>query len=83
FTYPDHASLAEKITAVARRVYGGASVTFAQEAREQLRDLEERGYGRYPVCIAKTPASFTTDPVWRDGCAGVLDAVVERKRATC
>ena len=62
FTYPDSASLAEKITAVVRRVYGGASVTFAQEAREQLRDLEERGYGRYPVCIAKTPASFTTDP---------------------
>ncbi|MGJ9512772.1 formate--tetrahydrofolate ligase [Actinotignum sp. GS-2025b] len=62
FTYSDSASLSEKITAVVRRVYGGASVTFAQEAREQLRELEERGYGSYPVCIAKTPASFTTDP---------------------
>ncbi|MDY5147896.1 formate--tetrahydrofolate ligase [Actinotignum sp. GS-2025a] len=62
FTYPDSASLSEKITAVVRRVYGGASVTFAQEAREQLRELEERSYGSYPVCIAKTPASFTTDP---------------------
>ena len=62
FTYPDEATLLEKVTAIATRVYGAAEVTADSRVQAQFEDLQARGFGRLPVCIAKTPYSFSTDP---------------------
>ncbi|MEY4162682.1 MAG: hypothetical protein RI939_1411 [Actinomycetota bacterium] len=62
FLYPDEASLAEKIETVATRVYGAARVEYSNEARAQLARYERNGFGRLPVCIAKTHLSISGDP---------------------
>lgn len=60
--YPLDAPLSEKIEAVAIKEYGASSVSYAPAARKLLARLEEEGFGGLPVCIAKTPYSFSTDP---------------------
>ena len=61
FTYPDDMDLAHKIDAVARRVYGARGATFTTQAMKQLKTMEDEGFGRCPVCIAKTQYSFSDD----------------------
>ena len=61
FTYPDDMDLAHKIDAVARRVYGAHGATFTAQAMKQLKTMEDEGFGRCPVCIAKTQYSFSDD----------------------
>lgn len=61
FTYPDEMDLAHKIDAVARRVYGARGATFTAQAMKQLKTMEDEGFGRCPVCIAKTQYSFSDD----------------------
>jgi formate--tetrahydrofolate ligase len=60
--YSADMSLEEKITAVATQVYGASSVEFKPSARGRLQRLTSAGYGRLPICIAKTQYSFTDDP---------------------
>ncbi|WP_296605596.1 formate--tetrahydrofolate ligase [Nocardioides sp.] len=62
FTYPDDLSLAEKVEAVATRVYGAGRVTWDAKASKRLARIERDGYGTLPVCVAKTQYSFSTDP---------------------
>ena len=62
FAYPDEMTLAEKIDAVVRRVYGGRGVTLLPNAKKQVEMLESLGFGSCPVCIAKTQYSFSDDP---------------------
>lgn len=62
FTYADDDTLEEKITAVATRIYGAAKVNFSEQAARQLKAATEGGYGKLPVCIAKTQYSFSQDP---------------------
>ena len=62
FTYPDDLSLAGKIEAVAKKIYGAQDVSIAPAAAKQLKSFEEGGYGNLPVCIAKTQYSFSDDP---------------------
>lgn len=61
FTYPLDATLEEKITAVAQRVYGADRVELPKKVRNKLALFAEDGYGNLPVCIAKTQYSFSTD----------------------
>ena len=61
FTYPDDMDLAHKIDAVARRVYGARGATFTAQAMKQLKTMEDEGFGRCPVCSAKTQYSFSDD----------------------
>ena len=60
--YSAEMSLEEKVTAVATQVYGARGVTFKAAAKARLERLASLGYGRLPVCIAKTQYSFTDDP---------------------
>jgi len=60
--YEDDLSLEEKIETVARRIYRAADVSIDKAAREQLKRWQEAGYGDLPVCMAKTPYSFSADP---------------------
>ncbi len=62
FCYADEAPLKDKITAVAKRVYHAADITFGAGVLKQLADLEAEGWDKAPVCIAKTQYSFSDDP---------------------
>jgi len=62
FVYEDSAPLWDKMKAVATRIYGAADITADSKVRKQIKDLQEGGYGHYPVCVAKTQYSFSTDP---------------------
>lgn len=62
FCYPDEADMVAKAEAVAHRVYRASQVTWSATARRQLKQIETDGYGHLPVCFAKTPYSFSTDP---------------------
>ncbi len=77
FVYPDEASLWEKMTAVATKIYGASEVHADSKVRERLRRLEEEGYGRYPICVAKTQYSFSTDPKLRGAPTGHVITVRE------
>jgi formate--tetrahydrofolate ligase len=61
FVYDENDSLWEKINAIARRVYRASEVTADSKVRAQIKRLQDEGYGRYPVCVAKTQYSFATD----------------------
>jgi formate--tetrahydrofolate ligase len=65
FIYPDHVTLWDKIKAVATRIYHAADIDADAHVRTQINRLQSSGYGHYPVCIAKTQYSFTTDPKLR------------------
>ena len=60
--YPDEMSLLDKIEVIAKSIYRADEVIADQKIRSQLEQWEKAGYGRLPVCMAKTQYSFTTDP---------------------
>jgi formate--tetrahydrofolate ligase len=65
FVYEDGLSLWQKIEAVTSKLYGASEVTASTAIRRRLRELVDEGYGQLPICIAKTPYSFSTDPQLR------------------
>jgi formate--tetrahydrofolate ligase len=62
FLYPEEASLREKIEAIATKVYGADGVAYDMRASAQLDSYEKNGFGRLPVCMAKTHLSISSDP---------------------
>jgi formate--tetrahydrofolate ligase len=70
FVYADDDPLWEKMNKVAKAIYGASEVTADSKVRAQIRKLQADGYGRYPVCIAKTQYSFSTDPLLRGAPSG-------------
>ena len=70
FVYEDEATLWEKVTAVATKIYGAKEVTADAKVRLKLKELEASGYGKFPICIAKTQYSFSTDPALRGAPSG-------------
>jgi formate--tetrahydrofolate ligase len=65
FVYPDNATLWDKMKAIATEIYHASDITADTKVRAQIRQLQESGYGHYPVCVAKTQYSFSTDPKLR------------------
>ncbi len=62
FTYDLEDSIKTKIEKVARKIYGAKDVEYSEDALKTIAKIEELGYGKYPVCIAKTQYSFSDDP---------------------
>lgn len=62
FTYEVEQSIPEKIEAIVKRVYGGDGVVFIGPAMKQLKEIEELGLDKMPVCMAKTQYSLSDDP---------------------
>ncbi len=81
FVYEDSATLWDKVTAVARRIYGAAEVTADAKVKSQIQKLQDDGYGHYPVCIAKTQYSFSTDPAARGAPSGHIINIREVRLA--
>ena len=62
YLYEDKISLLEKIKTIATEIYDANNVIADSKIRDQLKQFEENGYGDFPICIAKTQYSFSTDP---------------------
>ena len=62
YLYEDKLPLFKKIEKIAQEIYHASEVVADTKVRKQLKDFEEKGYGKLPVCIAKTQYSFSTDP---------------------
>jgi len=62
FAYDSHLDLWSKVKAIATNIYGADDIIADKKIRDQFQDLQDKGFGHYPVCIAKTQYSFSTDP---------------------
>ncbi|MGA8918777.1 MAG: formate--tetrahydrofolate ligase [Pseudolabrys sp.] len=62
FLYPDDIPLFEKIETIAREIYRAKNVTADKSVKDQLKTWEDMGYGKLPICVAKTQYSFSTNP---------------------
>ena len=70
FVYEEDAPLWEKVKTIATKIYGASDVTADAKVRNQIKKLQDDGYGAYPVCVAKTQYSFSTDPQLRGAPSG-------------
>ena len=74
FVYEEADTLWDKVRLIATKIYGAAEVKANAKIRAQIDALQAQGYGRFPVCIAKTQYSFSTDPTLRGAPSGhVID----------
>ena len=81
FVYEDDLPLWDKIKAIATKIYGASDVTGDAKVRAQVKRLQEEGYGKYPVCVAKTQYSFSTDAGLRGAPSGHVVNVREVRLA--
>jgi formate--tetrahydrofolate ligase len=81
FVYEDSDPLWEKMKKIATRIYGAADITADAKVRTRIKDLQEGGYGHYPVCVAKTQSSFSTDPGLRGAPSGHMVNIREVRLA--
>jgi formate--tetrahydrofolate ligase len=81
FVYEDTLSLWDKMRQVAQDIYGAADITAAADVRARIQQLQDGGYGHYPVCVAKTQYSFSTDPKLRGAPSGHVVNVREVRLA--
>jgi len=70
FVYEDELPLWDKMKAIATKIYGAAEITADSKVRAQIKKLQEDGYGRYPICVAKTQYSFSADAALRGAPSG-------------
>ena len=81
FVYEDADTLWDKINKIAKKVYRASEVTADTKVRTQIKRLQDEGYGHYPVCVAKTQSSFTTDASVRGAPSGHVVNVREVRLA--
>ena len=65
FAYEDKDTLWDKINKIAKKIYRAKEVIADEKVKAQIQSLQDSGYGHYPVCVAKTQSSFSTDPKLR------------------
>ncbi len=70
FVYEDSDTLWDKMKKVATKVYGAADISAETKVRNRIKELQEGGYGHYPICVAKTQSSFSTDASVRGAPSG-------------
>ena len=81
FLYPDEMPLWEKVRTIAREIYGAEDIIADTRVREQIRDFQAQGYGHFPICVAKTQYSFSTDPALRGAPSGHVVPIREVRLA--
>ena len=79
FLYSAETPLWKKIEAIAKEIYGASEVVADTKIRDQLRKMEEDGFGKFPICVAKTQYSFSTDPSLKGAPSGHMLAIREVK----
>ena len=81
FVYEEDLPLWDKVKAVASKIYGASEVSADSKVRGQIKKLQDDGYGHYPICVAKTQYSFSTDPSLRGAPSGHVINVREVRLA--
>ena len=81
FAYDDAMPLWEKMKTLAQKVYGAAEISASADVRAKIQQLQDAGYGHYPVCAAKTQYSFSTDATLRGAPSGHIVNVREVRLA--
>ena len=61
YLYDDEKSIVEKIETIAKEIYGAGSIEIDETAKNQIKTIESQGFKKFPICIAKTQYSFSTD----------------------
>jgi len=75
--YPDNMKLIEKVRTIATKIYGAKDISVDAKVMRQFEELEQGGYGKFPVCMAKTQYSFSTDPTAKGAPTGHIIPVRE------
>ena len=81
FVYDEATPLWDKMKTIATKIYGASDITADAKVRAQIKQLQEGGYGHYPVCVAKTQYSFSTDPSLKGAPSGHVVNVREVRLA--
>jgi formate--tetrahydrofolate ligase len=81
FVYDDQDSLWDKMKKVATKIYGAADISAPAKIKQQLKAWEEAGYGHYPICVAKTQSSFSSDATMRGAPSGHMVNIREVRLA--
>ena len=81
FVYEDSDPLWEKMKKIATKIYGAADISADAKVRAQIKKFQDEGYGHYPVCVAKTQMSFSTDASLRGAPSGHMVNVREVRLA--
>jgi len=62
YLYTEETPILKKVETIAKEIYGASGIEFDDKVKEQVNTIEKSGFGKFPVCIAKTQYSFSTDP---------------------
>jgi len=81
FVYEDSDSLWDKMKKVATKIYGAADISAPAKVKQQIRAWQDAGYGSYPICVAKTQSSFSTDATVRGAPSGHMVNIREVRLA--
>ena len=81
FVYEDSDSLWDKMKKVATKIYGAADISAPAKVKQQIQAWQDAGYGSYPICVAKTQSSFSTDATVRGAPSGHMVNIREVRLA--
>mgnify|MGYP001454017561 CR=1 FL=1 len=81
YLYEDDLDLWSKMETIAQKIYGASGISAPANVKKQINELQQNGYGKYPVCVAKTQYSFSTDPTLRGAPSGHEIAIREVRLA--
>ena len=81
YLYEDDLDLWTKMETIAKNIYGASGISAPTNIKKQIEELQANGYGKYPVCVAKTQYSFSTDPTLRGAPSGHEIAIREVRLA--
>ena len=81
FVYEDSDSLWDKMKKVATKIYGAADISAPAKVKAQIQAWQDAGYGAYPICVAKTQSSFSTDATVRGAPSGHMVSIREVRLA--
>jgi len=82
FLYHSDTPLLKKIEAIAKEIYGATGIEINDEIKKQIKEIENSGFGKFPICIAKTQFSFSTDPKLKGAPSGHTLPVREVRLST-
>tara|TARA_B100001996_G_scaffold124818_1_gene94548 strand:- start:503 stop:2194 length:1692 start_codon:yes stop_codon:yes gene_type:complete len=79
YLYDDEKSIVEKIEIIAKEIYGASGIEIDEAAKNQIKTIESQGFKKFPICIAKTQYSFSTDPKLKGAPSGHVLQIREVK----
>ena len=75
-------NILKKIETIAKEIYGANGIELEDKIKEQIKEIERAGFGKFPICIAKTQYSFSTDPKLKGAPSGHTLSVREVRLST-